>query len=142
MIKRSISIVFLAMFLATGCGYLFSGTWEDDPKNWKRAWGYSKPDEVVMPHSWYWRSAHWSREEAYFFEFRWHEELFDQFVTANDIRRLESTREASPGYCFEKPSWFVPKDISAYEIWRSSSANAWLFRDANTKEVFIYACQI
>src|ERR1051325_4749991 len=26
------------------------------PQNWKRAWGYSKPNDVVMSHSWYWRS--------------------------------------------------------------------------------------
>jgi hypothetical protein len=49
--------------LASACGYFSSGIWEDDPKNWKRAWGYSKPEEVVMPHSWYWRSPHWTREE-------------------------------------------------------------------------------
>ena len=73
---RSLLLSFL--LLTAACGYFSSGTWEDDPKNWKRAWGSSKPDEVVMPHSWYWRSPHWSREEAYGFQFRWHNELFER----------------------------------------------------------------
>ena len=137
-----ISIALLALLFAAGCGYVYSGNWEDDPKNWKRAWGYSKPHDVVMPHSWYWRSPHWSREEAYFFQFRWHEELFNQFVANNNMSRSESSREASPDYCFQKPSWFVPKDASAYDIWRSPSVDAWLFRDAKTKELFFYACQL
>ena len=29
--------VLLALF--TGCGYASSGTWDDDPKNWKSQWG-------------------------------------------------------------------------------------------------------
>ncbi len=139
MTARFLSIAFLALLLPTGCGYFSSGKWEDDPQNWKRAWGYSKPDDVVMPHSWYWRSPHWTREEAYFFQFQWHEELFNQFVANNNMSRVES-REAKPEYCFEKPNWFVPKDTSAYEIWRNgTSVESWLFRDASTKELFMRA---
>ena len=67
---------------------------------------------------------------------------FPQFVAKNNMGRFESSREASPGYCFQKPSWFVPKDTSAYDLWRSPSVDAWLFRDANTKELFFYACQL
>jgi hypothetical protein len=58
------------------------------------------------------------------------------------MSRVES-REAKPEYCFEKPRWFVPKETSAYEIWRNgASGQSWLFRDANTKELFLYACQL
>jgi len=139
---RFISIAFITLLLPTACGYFSSGKWEDDPQNWKRAWAYSKPDDVIMPHSWYWRSPHWTREEAYFFQFRWHEELFNQFVANDNMSPVES-REAKPEYCFEKPRWFVPKETSAYEIWRNgASGQSWLFRDANTNELFLYACQL
>src|SRR5213592_420869 len=127
MTRRFISIGFLVFLLPAGCGYFSSGKWEDDPHNWKRAWGYSKPDDVVMPHSWYWRSPHWTREEAYFFQFLWHEELFNQLVANNNLSRVISVREAKPEYCFKKPNWFVPKDASAYEIWHDGASDKiWL----------------
>jgi hypothetical protein len=56
------------LVLAAGCGYLKSGTWEDDPANWKRAFKSSKPDDVVVTHSRYWRAPHWSYEAGYVFE--------------------------------------------------------------------------
>jgi hypothetical protein len=63
--------------------------------------------------------------------------LFNQFL-ANDNMSLVESREAKPEYCFEKPRWFVPKETSAYEVWRNSaSGRSWLFRDANTKEKFL-----
>ena len=37
-----------ALILAAGCGYVKSGTWEDDPSNWKRVFGYGKPTDVVV----------------------------------------------------------------------------------------------
>ena len=107
-----------AMLLAltlpeVGCGYFSSGKWEDDPANWTRAWGYSKPDDIVMVHSWYRRSPHWTREEAYFFQFEHHEELFKQLVTNNKMSRRESAKGPEIEYCFDRPDWFAPKGIRA-----------------------------
>jgi len=82
-----ISLICAMSLLQVRCGYFGSGRWEDDPGHWRRAWGYSKPPDVVIIHSWYWRSAHWTREEAYFFQFKWHEELFEQLVNRNVMRR-------------------------------------------------------
>jgi hypothetical protein len=85
---------------------------------------------------------HTGREKRHTSFSQWHEELFNQFVANNNMSRVES-REAKPEYCFEKPNWFVPKDTSAYEIWRNgTSVESWLFRDASTKELFLYACQL
>jgi len=142
-IRRVISFALLGFLLLTGCGYASSGKWEDDPQNWKREWGYSKPNGVVMTHSWYWRSPHWSREEAFFFQFQWHEELFDQLVKNNKLTRVELSSERKPDYCFEKPGWFVPKEPSAYEIWKTRTEDdVILFRDVITKELFLYGCQV
>ncbi len=125
-----------------GCGYFSSGRWADDPKNWERAWGSSKPAEVVMAHSWYWRSAHWSREEAYFFEFKWHEQLFKQFIGSNRMQPM-APDSPNPDYCFARPAWFVPKALSEYERWRCGPpGDCWLYRDKTTKDLFLYACQL
>ncbi len=79
----------LALMPLLGCGYFRSGTWVEDPENFARAWGYAKPDAVHMLHSWYWRSAHFTREESYFFQFQWNEELFRRFVAANRMQPQE-----------------------------------------------------
>ena len=85
------------------------------------------------------RSPHWTREEAFFFQFQWHEELFDQFVKT----RGELSSGSKPDYCFEKPGWFVPKELSAYEIWKThTEEDVVLFRDVATKELFLYGCQV
>jgi hypothetical protein len=49
-----------SLVLVTGCGYLKSGTWEDDPANWERAFRSAKPEDVAVVHSRCWRSPHWS----------------------------------------------------------------------------------
>lgn len=124
------------------CGCLggSSGTWNDDPKNYGRAWGVSKPDDVVMVHSWYWRSPHFTREEAYFFEFQKHPQLLQSFIAANGM--TPAVFEASKGFAMEKPSWFLPKPFEAYEAWYQPTGDAWAFRDKETGEIFIYACQL
>jgi hypothetical protein len=125
-----------------GCCYSSSGTWEEDPNNWKRAWGYSKPSDIEMIHSWYWRSPHFTREESYFFQFRWHEKLFQTFMEMKNLRRVHG-KESWPQYCFDKPQWFTPGLPQAYEMWTCEPpANCWLFRNRETKEMFIYACQL
>ena len=87
--RRILFVLLVLVTSAVGCGYFRSGTWVDDPKNFARAWGYSKPDEIEMVRSWVWRSAHFTREESYFFQFRWHEELFEQFISANRMQAIE-----------------------------------------------------
>ena len=45
-----------------------AGTWEDDPKNWYRAFNEEQPAEVKVVHSKYWRSDHFTLEFTYYFE--------------------------------------------------------------------------
>lgn len=133
----------VVLVLGTSCGYLSSGTWTDDPKNYKRAWGVSKPPEVTMVHSWYWRSPHFTREESYFFEFRKHEELLKSLVAENRMTPWTAKPGAAPPrYCFDKPAWFSPKPPSAYDIWTEHSGSAWIFSDKSSGELFVYVCQL
>jgi hypothetical protein len=136
----------IACAAAASCGYVQSGTWVDDSNNFARAWGYSKPDEIEVVRSWYWRSAHFTREESYFFQFKSHDKLFKQVVAANHMQRLKPESAAArlePRYCFAKPAWFAPQSRASYQTWRcTGGGDCWLFVDRRTKDIFIYACQM
>jgi hypothetical protein len=138
------AMVAIALLLS-GCGYFCAGMWEDDAGNWERAWGYPKPPEVEMPHSWYYRSPHFTREEIYFFEFRPNQPLFDAFVKANNMTPLGAgdPRPEEIQFSFPRPDWFTPKPPAAYDMWvMRGSATCYLFCDKESRELFIYACQL
>ncbi|MBZ5538523.1 MAG: hypothetical protein LAO31_21470 [Acidobacteriia bacterium] len=114
------SVVLAAFILAEfGCGYFRSGTRLDDPGNWQRAFRSTKPADVVVVHSRYWRSPHWTFEFEYFFEIAPHEKLREQLFRENKLRRLsinEAARSRDKGYG-SIPAWFAPKPPDNYDIW-------------------------
>lgn len=96
-----------------GCGYLQSGTWEDDPKNWSRAFRSTKPEDVVVLHSRYFRSPHFTFEFEYYFEIQQNGPLRRQLFTMNKLVR------AGTIVAFDNaPAWFAPKAADAYDIWK------------------------
>ena len=112
-------LILLIVVLSASCGYVTNGTWDDDPKNWKRAFESAKPQDVVVVHSKYWRSPHWSLEFEYFFEIAPSSALKSQLFTANKLRQTsgaeaERVRASIFGV---RPAWFAPMASSAYEIW-------------------------
>ena len=86
-----------------------SGTWDDDPKNWGRAFRSTKPPDVRVIHSRYWRSAHWSYEFQYFFEIAPNAGLKQQLFAANKLRRLvgDEAVAARANRFRDAPSWFA-----------------------------------
>jgi len=112
-------VLLLAVVVAAGCGYVRSGTWDDVPENWHRAFGSTKPDTVVVVHSRYWRAPHFTFEAAYLFEIQPDPVFREQLFGKNRLRRLpddEVAKESRP--CFtECPPWFAPKPLGQYEIW-------------------------
>jgi hypothetical protein len=115
---RFAAIAALAV-LSTGCGFIMAGTWEDDPKNWERAFHSTKPEEVVVVHSKYWRSPHWTYECAYSFEIDPTPEVKEKIFAQNKMRRLsaEAAAEARTRLGPKPPEWFAPKDTGRYEVW-------------------------
>lgn len=81
-----LALVFLGFsFFATlvsGCHR--SGVWQDDPANWRRAFGTGQPSDAVVVHSFYWRSPHWTFEFEYFFHIRANDRLRARLLEAND----------------------------------------------------------
>ncbi len=111
--------VLSALLLTTGCGYFQSGVWENDPSNWERAFRSAKPDDVVVVHSTYWRTPHWSYEAGYIFEIAANPKLREQLFRENRFLRLEGAAAVeSKSLCFSTcPAWFAPKAIEEYDVW-------------------------
>ncbi len=116
--RRKTFYVGLAV-LQTACGYFASGTWEDDPRNWRRAFQSTKPPDVIVLHSKYWRSPHFTYEFQYFFEIVQNGNLKSQLFTQNKLHRIEGEQaaKAKENHFSEIPSWFTPKSVGDYEVW-------------------------
>lgn len=113
---RSIILLILTVVLS-GCHS--SGTWEDDPKNWDRAFRSNKPGDAIVLHSRYWRSPHFTLEFEYFFEIKAHEGLKKQLFMMNSLVRLEGTdaAKAFQNVFTDRPPWFLPKTEDKYDVW-------------------------
>src|SRR5690348_10176314 len=105
--------VILCVTLLT-CSCHRSGTWNDDPKNWERAFSEHTPTNIGVVHSMYWRSAHWTYEYAYYFEVTG--AVRRVLLSDTNLVQLASTN-ASFEHFGEKPAWFAPKPFEAYEVW-------------------------
>jgi hypothetical protein len=115
----SITPVLLIVLFTAGCGYVMAGTWEDDSGNWNRAFQSTRPPDVAVTHSKYWRSPHWTYEFQYFFEIAPNQPLRDQLFTSNKMRQVtgdEATRIRTDVFG-NAPPWFAPKGATEYHVW-------------------------
>ncbi len=127
----------VCLALAGGCCCLLpidAGTWEDDEGNWRRAFGDDKPDDVVVVHSWYWRSAHWTYEYEYYFQIEKNEELREEFISFNGLAKRTDLDDFKRG--FQAPAWYAPKEPSEYEIWEGED-NLQLLMDKESGDLFL-----
>lgn len=123
-----------------------SGEWSDDPGNFERAWGMPAPGNLVIRHSWYWRSPHFTREEALYFHFARNAEVMRGFIDANRLQpvRDPASVDVSEYSCFSRPAWFAPKSRAAYNAWVSppDASRALVLEDRTTGDFFISGCQL
>jgi hypothetical protein len=117
--RALVASVALVSVLAAGCGYIKAGTWEDDPKNWKRAFDQTKPEGVVVVHSKYWRGAHWTYECAYSFEIEVSPAVREELFRGDRLRRSAEVPQAEWKDMLgpHPPEWFCPKPADRYEVW-------------------------
>ena len=143
MMSRMRSALVATAVVVAGCGYLSSGSWDDDPENWNRAFRSRRPDDVVVVHSRYWRAPHWSFEAGYLFEIEPNEAIRTQLFGENRLRRLqivESTRGMVRPCFGECPAWFAPKSLDGYDVWVRADDPASNFRvliDKKTGHIFL-----
>lgn len=98
---------------------LHAVTWEDDPKNWYRAFHENPPPGVKVVHSKYWRSNHFTYEYAYHFEVQATPEWKDTFLKSRGVERVASSRIPIVPATTRTNAipWFRPGPIENYEIW-------------------------
>ena len=147
--KRNACIAFMAglLVMQSACGYFMGGTWENDPKNWERAFNSKKPTDVVILHSRYWRSTHWSYEYEYYFELGDAPVLRDQLFAKNQLRRLSGDDAVAVKVNLpdDAPPWFMPKGAADYEV-SVHATDAWshftVMIDKSSGNVYLYDRQL
>jgi hypothetical protein len=120
-----------------------SGSWDDDPLNWGRAFGgQQKPSDITVAHSHYWRSPHFTYEAEYFFEFTAPKEFIDRWISEQNLVLTPFTEPNTPDY-YNKPAWFTPKSSADYDMWQAddnTSGSFRIFRDRATGTFFVTDC--
>jgi len=145
--NRTHVVFIIAAMVTAGCGYVRSGSWDDVPENWHRAFQSTKPNDVVVAHSRYWRAPHWTYEAGYMFEIQPNAGFRAQLFGQNQLRRLHDAEIAKATRpCFgECPSWFAPKPLKEYEIWayaNDSKSNFLVVIDRQTGHIFLADYQV
>src|SRR5512133_4245661 len=137
---RRLITLLVAFILAVGLsGCHRSGTWVNDPGNWKRAFGHPPPKEPQVVRSIFWRTPHFTREDGWTFHIKSPPSFYKEWLAAYKVehpdsaglQKLESLKK-------DKPAWFLPKPMAEYEIWVIDEpySNFGLFIDRTTGEWF------
>jgi hypothetical protein len=132
-------LVFCVVVLLGSCHR--SGTWNDDPKNWQRAFGERTPTNITVIHSQYWRSPHWTMEYAYFFEMRG--AVRSDFLADTNLVRLGTNSDMN--VFTPKPTWFAPKSVDQYKVYgytNSPPSNVRILIDKTDETTFITDFQL
>ena len=137
-LTAKISLLAFACFCLVACHR--SGTWDESPGNWERAFnGQPQPPDTTVHHSYYWRSPHFTYEASYFFELSMPQQSLEEWI------RYQKLTAANPGEqrflaLPNQPAWFVPKPADSYDMWIAayeSYSNFRLYQDRTTKRVFV-----
>jgi hypothetical protein len=136
----AIAAIAVALLTLTGCS---SGSWDDDRKNWSRAFGGQKrPPEVKIIHSRYWKSPHFTYEAEYFFEFTAPAKFLEDWIASQKLILTVPTKQNTPPY-FNKPDWFTPKPVDDYDMWMPSDSphdKFRIYRDKKTGTLYVTDC--
>ena len=123
-----------AVLALAGCG----GTWIDDPGNFKRVFDFEKPPEVMVIHSYYWKSPHWTVEYRYYIALKGPRKFGDG-LTDPSLMTPTIADESKVDSCGDqKPEWFLPKPLSQYDAWIPKTDDRYrVFRDKGDGTVFV-----
>lgn len=139
--RNELKILVACLVLVGFCGCHKSGTWENDPGNWKRAFGTLPPKQIQVLHSYYWRSPHFTREEEWIFHIKAPASFHEEWLAAYKVRHPDATElQSLNNLKTRNPSWFVPKPFSEYEIWvlaEGAVRNFAMFVDQTNGEFFV-----
>jgi len=136
---------FPAFFIMQAVNINSAGTWEDDPKNWFRAFHEDQPAAVKVVHSKYWKSDHFTDEFIYFFEVEAAPEWRDAFLSKRNLELVApSTAQsfrANVGSDMT-PAWFAADSISKYDAWDEAGRSGSVWINKTNGHIFFYDMQL
>ena len=127
--------------LLSGCGQ--SRTWQDDKQNWKRAFQQEQPKDVTVVHSWYCLTPHFTHESQYFFELAANASLRKSYCDPTHVLDVppddKNAQEALQLALYQRPSWFAPKALTAYQVFQGKppNENYFLLVERDSGSIFI-----
>jgi len=124
---------------------MLAGTWEDDPKNWSRAFDEAVPAPVKIIHSKYWKSNHFTEEHAYYFEVQATPEWRDAFLKRSQVQPIAATNAWSFRESFHSdlnPNWFAPDAAGNYEVWDHIGYHGSIWINKTNGHIFFYDIQV
>jgi hypothetical protein len=122
-----------------------AGTWEDDPKNWYRAFNEEQPAEVKVVHSKYWRSDHFTVEFVYYFEVEATPEWREKFFAKRTIQPVSPATARSfrtDTHSGDTPNWFAPDPVDNYDVWDKAGYFGSVWIDKTNGHIFFYDAQL
>ena len=140
--NRALRRLWPLLVLAVGCHA--SGTWVDDQANWQRAFGQQLPPGVSLVRSWYWRSPHFFREEAYYFAISAPLAVETSLREENHMTLvpLEHRGDLASSSCFTRPDWFPAQDSEQFQVWLSASRGAALYHQPQESVFYVSVCRL
>jgi len=132
-------------FLLQATNAARAGTWEDDPKNWFRAFNEEPPADVSVVRSKYWRSNHFTDEFVYYFEVQASAAWRDAFLKKRNVELISPPAAATyrmNNHSDLAPDWFVPGPAEKYDVWDKAGHCGSIWMDKTNGHVFFYDQQV
>lgn len=122
-----------------------TGTWEDDPQNWNRAFRQDPPADVSIVHSYYWESDHFTHEYIYFFEVKASQEWQDVFLKEQKVEPVAPTNAWSFRHSHnydDTPEWFAPDPVENYDVWDKPKYHGSIWINKTNGHIHFYGVQL
>ena len=133
---KKLTLVFIILFLATGCSEVET----TDPQKVYKYWsGSEAPEDLKLINGQYWESSHWSREYIMYLKIRPSQTWWDNFISQNQLQiDKEDWKEPT-----DSPAWFKPsKNAVMYSSGDAFDQSSRYFRDTSTGDFYIYEIQL
>ena len=122
-----------------------AGTWEDDPKNWYRAFKEEQPTQVKVIHSKYWRSNHFTEEFIYYFDVEATPEWRDAFLKKRGLTQVSPSAARSfrtNTHSDDTPGWFAPDPVELYDVWDKNGYFGSVWINKTNGHIYFYDAQL
>lgn len=126
-------------------GAMNAGEWEDEPENWKRAFGVEQPSDLLVVHSRYWDSAHFTHEYAYYFEVEASSEWMETFGKVHGLSQEPPARGIGylrPLRGNHVPEWFAPGTSDQYVLWQGTKNSIRVWIRKSDGRLFLHDSQV